>query len=173
MKKIFTFILFAAVIISCVACVNDGNDVNNSSGVGYEKPKNSGTPLLTPNIMTSPTPFMTGTENGAIANFEEGTIVDIDSVPEVASAIKDKYGKVTITSVTHAMHLDKQVYEVKFSDKDGVTHTAYVSADGKTVTDAAGNTNSPAPQGSTSPSPSESPTTSESPKPSESPNEEG
>lgn len=153
-KLIFTIIMLIAVCCIMAACVTDNDDMspqgpNTTGGI-------TGAPIMTTpgtNPMTSPQTSPTSGLSGigdAIEDFVEGTIVDIESVPEVVRAIEDKYEGADVKSITHATHLNEQVYEVKYTDKNGTTHTAYVSPDGKTVTEAT--------EPEASPSPSVSPT---------------
>ena len=153
-KLIFTIIMLVAACCIMSACVTDNDDMspqgpNTTGGI-------TGAPIMTTpgtNPMTSPQTSPTSGLSGigdAIEDFVEGTIVDIESVPEVVRAIEDKYEGADVKSITHATHLNEQVYEVKYTDKNGTTHTAYVSPDGKTVTEAT--------EPEASPSPSVSPT---------------
>lgn len=153
-KLIFTIIMLVAACCIMSACVTDNDDMhpqgpNTTGGI-------TGAPIMTTpgtnpaaSPQTSPTSGLSGIGD-AIEDFVEGTIVDIESVPEVVRAIEDKYEGADVKSITHATHLNEQVYEVKYTDKNGTTHTAYVSPDGKTVTEAT--------EPEASPSPSVSPT---------------
>lgn len=102
-----------------------------------------------------------------IKDFAEGAVVDIANVPDIVKAVTDKYDDATVTGITHAMHLDKQVYKVTYTDSNGVSHTVYVSPDGKDITEAV------EPEMSASPEETATSTASPSPSPSESPAEEG
>ncbi len=149
-KLIFTIIMLVAACCIMAACVTDNDDMrpqgpNTTGGTTGAPimPTPSANPGTTP--QTSPTSGLSGIGD-AIKDFVEGTIVDIESVPDVVKAIEDKYDGADVKSITHATHLNEQVYEVKYTDKSGATHTAYVSPDGKTVTEAT------EPEASTSPS---------------------
>lgn len=93
-----------------------------------------------------------------IKDFVEGTIVDLADVPEIVAAVQDKYEDVTITGISHAIHLNEQVYKVLFTDDNSTTHTVYVSADGKTITEAVEPESSDEPGDTPSASPSDKPT---------------
>lgn len=131
-KALIAFILAAAMLVLCSCMTTDNDDDLNITPL-----PTADTYTSRPTLEPTATPTPDTTDSGdIIENFMVGTIVDISAVPEIAKAITDKFEDATITGITHAMHLDKQVYEVRYTTKDGVTHTAYVSPDGKTVTDA-------------------------------------
>ena len=134
------------------------------------------TPNFSPSNGINESDDVSGMVEG-IRDFAEGTAVDLASVPEIVMAVQEKYPDVTITGISHAMHLDKQVYKVLFTDDNRTTHTVYVSPDGKEITEATEPENSQTPAGSQSPgsssAPSPSANPSSSPSPSQSPAEEG
>ena len=150
MKKIiFTIIMLVAVCCITAACVTDNDDMRpqgpDTTGGTTGAPimtTPSANPVSSP--QASPTSGLSGIGD-AIEDFVEGTIVDIESVPEVVRAGEDKYEGADVKSITHATHLNEQVYEVKYTDKNGTTHTVYVSPDGKTVTEATDTEASPSP----------------------------
>ena len=68
----------------------------------------------------------------SITNFKEGTQVMEADVPQVISAIKAKYENVKIKTLKHAMHEDKQAYEVDI-ESGSTTKTIYVLPDGTVI----------------------------------------
>lgn len=183
MNKIFIglsyFILAAFTLLIFTGCEMNGASPFSSAGTV------SPSPFVTDpgRIVVTPTPLSTPFETDdsmlsdiedlgeGIKDFAEGTVVELSKVPEIVKAVQDKYENVTITGISHAMHMDKQVYKVLFTDDNSTTHTVYVSADGKTITEAV------EPEASSSPSasPASSPSVSSSPSasPSATPTEEG
>lgn len=90
-------------------------------------------PALTETSAVTDEPSQTG---GVIDNFSQGQVVEPEDVPEIVRAVEAKYEGANIQSITHALHLDKQVYEVIFTNKDGQQITVYVSPDGTEVTES-------------------------------------
>lgn len=140
-KKLFS-ILFSALCFA-VMCAFCSCDMGEGTPEDSDLALATANPTLshddTGNTTNSPAPLETMFENvgDAIENFAEGTVENIEDLPDIVKAITDKFQDATVTGITHAMHLNEQVYEVKFTDDKGVTRTAYVSPDGKTVTEAA------------------------------------
>ena len=161
MKKIFSGIsviaLIAAALFVFCACDMENNEPAPSgsdlkASPLFTMPVGTAQPDNTANGNTTPTLNGSDTVGGAIKDFVEGTIVDIESVPNIVKAITDKYEKAKVTGITHATHLNEQVYKVTYTDDKGATHTAYVSPDGKTVTDAVEPETSASPAASGTPS---------------------
>ncbi|MBQ9949990.1 MAG: hypothetical protein IJO93_04630 [Clostridia bacterium] len=160
MSTTLTRLLFATVTACLLFTVCSCDMVNETPGTSGIIP--SASPSVSPSILPGNSEAMDGSATAlpiesalseagdTIRDFVEGTIVDIESVPHIVKAVTDKYEKSKVTGITHATHLDKQVYEVTYTDEQGTTHTVYVSPDGKTVTEAV------EPSASTQPSPSES-----------------
>lgn len=157
MKKIILAVSTALLLLGLCSC-GTGDEVTPSDSADMRTiaPTLSGTNTLAPTASDSPAPIQSFFEDvgDGIKNFAEGTVEAIEDLPEIVKAVTDKYNGSEVTGITHAMHMNKQVYEVKYTDKDGNTKTAYVSPDGKTVTEAAEPNNSP----DASASPSTSPT---------------
>lgn len=106
---------------------------NNMGGTTPTVTQQTGTnePVLTETGALS-TGEITG---GKIEDFSEGRVVDPEDVPEIVEALEREYPNCEIQSITHALHLDQQVYEVIFRNEDGQTMTVYVSPDGN-ITEA-------------------------------------
>ncbi len=66
----------------------------------------------------------------SIPGFREGTEVKPEDVPEIKTALTQKYPEAKIKTVKHALKDGKQVYEVQL-DNNGKTETVYVLPDGK------------------------------------------
>lgn len=147
------FALFALSVLCLFAlcsCNYSGNDSNVSGSASADSSKDNDDKKRSDAIKDSATAMGSDLDDvgNAIKNFVEGTIVDITSVPSIVKAVTDKYDRVTVTGISHATHLNKQMYEVTYTDTNGDTHTVYVSPNGDTVIEAT------EPGGSESPMPS-------------------
>lgn len=139
---LFAAVLLVAVLAGC-AC----------SGTTVPSPTASLAPVATPTVeviqpspdtLTTPdmannpdaaaanTPGAAQGNTVAITNFKEGTQVMEADVPQVVSAIKAKYENAKIKTLKHAMHEDKQAYEVDI-ESGSTTKTIYVLPDGTVI----------------------------------------
>lgn len=78
-----------------------------------------------------------GTQNGTsgnittIPNFKEGTEVHVSDVPDIKSALQERYEGATISTIKHGLHNNAQVYIVEYTGQNGVKNTAYISPSGE------------------------------------------
>lgn len=157
-----------------------------AAGCATTTPAPTASPLATAlvpspgaSMMPSTAPDSTGgtgggtAGTGTIPNFAAGTEVTEADVPEITTALQDKYEGATITRITHGMQGTQQVYVVEYKTQDGKTDTAYIAPGGAFVTPEQGGTNgnstanpsaSGSPGVSTSPGASSSPGAAASPK---------
>ena len=163
MYRVFTALSLVLIAVAAVF-ISSGCDMvgmPDLSGGSQTPSQTMGT--LPPSFSPSPAPtddsIISGIEDigSGIKDFIEGKIVDLAAAPEVVSAVKDKYENVTVTGITHALYMGEQVYEVTYTDDNSSTHTVYVSADLKTITEATEPESSLIPQESISPDTSASP----------------
>ncbi|HHT86084.1 MAG TPA: hypothetical protein GXZ61_00230 [Clostridiales bacterium] len=130
--KKLVMLLFVAVVIALFFGCEPMSPTPSPTGGA------NGSPGLTAGMSPDLSPDMTPGEGGEspaptgdeIPNFMEGTVVDPDTVPEIVNAVKAQYPNAQIQSVTHALHLNQQVYEVTFLDGAN-TNTVFVTPSGQ------------------------------------------
>lgn len=109
------------------------------------------TPIITPSaspITTMPqeTPDDTGgaitpgtDASTTIPNFKEGTEVNVSDLPDIKSALQEKYEGATISKITHSLQSDRQLYRIDYTDQGGKEAFLYMMPDGQIVTIDAAN----------------------------------
>ncbi len=76
----------------------------------------------------------TGTTSTTIPNFSEGTEVLEADVPNIKSALQEKYEGAKIKRITHGMQNNNQVYVIEYTNQDGKHETTYIAPDGTFLT---------------------------------------
>lgn len=136
---------------------------------GVPSPAASGLPATSPdNLGGTGTGGNAGGTGVTIPNFAEGTEVLEADVPEIKTALQEKYEGATITRITHGLQGTQQVYVVEYTTQDGKVETAYMTPGGEFVTPTGGangtnGTSTANPAASTSPGAAASPKASTSP----------
>lgn len=153
MKKISNGILLvvlcAALAICFIACSGRNNGPETTErpthGVGTT-PSIMQTPVAqnTPdNIIANPSPSPQGTNDvnaspgvgETIEGFMEGKVVDPDDVPDIVKALKDseKYGKMTVQSITQELYEGRHAYKVTLQGEGSASETVFVYPNGEIV----------------------------------------
>lgn len=147
--KRFTLLTGTAVLILtallAAGCANGGNitDVIPTVIPTTVPPQTEALATPTPDnteiTITNPasTDMSTGgplTTGDIIEGFSQGKVVTPEDVPDIVKAVEAKYEGASVQSITHALYMDKQMYEVIFTSQDGEQITVYVSPDGSEVT---------------------------------------
>ncbi len=142
MKRTLSIMLLTAMLAVLSALSMGCND-----GMVTPTPRVSASPRTT----TQPT-GSAGGENGNIEGFVEGQMVDKTQVPEVVQAITAEVPNASISSITFATYMGKQMYHVILSSTgNGDSKEYYVTADGTLIPADASTSASPS-TGSESPS---------------------
>lgn len=151
MKKISNSILLvvlcAALAICFIACSGKNNvpETTERPTHGVEAtPSIVSTPEAqnTPGNMitdTSPSPQGTNDVNASpgigeiIEGFMEGKVIDPDDVPDIVSALKDseKYGSMTVQSITHELYEGRHTYKVTLQGEGSASETVFVYPNGE------------------------------------------
>lgn len=66
-----------------------------------------------------------------IPNFKEGTVVQVSDVPDIKSALQERYEGATISTIKHGLQNNAHVYVVEYTMQNGTKQTAYITPGGE------------------------------------------
>ncbi len=132
MKKLLPILIMSSLLLALVTGCTPNTPVKPSP-----VPTHSAAPtaVLTPapTMSAEPTVAPSGSPSAGadeISGFVAGTVVDPKDVPDIVAAINKKYPKAEITSITHALYKDMQVYHITMTGTDDGTTQVYVRPNG-------------------------------------------
>jgi hypothetical protein len=168
MKRIVCIGIALLLLLAAAGCAptNPAPTASPIVTAGVPSPEASILPATSPdNAGGTGTGGNAGGTGATIPNFAEGTEVTEADVPEIKTALQEKYEGATIKRITHSLQGTQQGYMVEYTTQDGKTETAYITPGGEfvTATGGANGTSTANPAGQASPGAATSPGTATSP----------
>ncbi len=135
LKRIFFVIAASLLMLSIIGCACNGGTASPTPTASMAPVSTPDAALQTPGASADTSPDLNGSAspdagaNATIPNFQEGTEVKPEDVPEIKAAVEAKYSGATIKKIRHAMKDNQQAYEVEL-EQNGTTQKVYVLPNG-------------------------------------------
>lgn len=142
LRKILLVFVSAALLLAAVGCqcggtISPASPSPSATVMPTTQPAATDDAGLGASPDLSASPGVGNGDNALIPDFNEGTEVREEEVPEIVKAVQDKHKDAKIVSIKHAMQQNMQVYAVEI-ELNGKTETIYVSGDGTLLEEGAG-----------------------------------
>lgn len=137
MKRTLCMVLALLLLAAMIGgCTTTPTPTPTANPLPAQTPLGS-SPALTDDMGGNGTGGNTSVPGGpglTIQDFAEGTEVAESDVPDIKSALQEKYEGASISRITHGLQGTQQVYVVEYTDQDGKVQTAYIAPDGTFIT---------------------------------------